>query len=98
MPVYHQTCFKLNIVFPAKLVIKRTGNTFRGHPCRRVHPSGTLEGEFSICHAYSGCQVLINLCTDHHVINITQCHKNNCLLLSLQKLKCQRLQGVRRRI
>lgn len=63
------------------------GNTFRGHPCRRVHPTGTLEGELSICHAYSGCQVLINLCTEHCVINITRCHSNNCLLLSLSDVQ-----------
>lgn len=54
-------------------------NTFRGHPCWRVHPTGTLEGELSICHAYSGYQVLIDLCTDYQVINITYCHSNNCL-------------------
>lgn len=54
-------------------------NTFRGHPCWRIHPTGTLEGELSICHAYSGCQVLIDLCTDYRVISITYCHSDNCL-------------------
>lgn len=72
---------------------KRTGNTFRGHPCRRVHPTGTLEGELSICHAYSGSQVLIDLCTDHCVINTTCCHRATVFHRHMFK----QLQEVRRR-
>ncbi len=40
-------------------------NTFRGHPCWRVHTTRALEGELSIWHAYSGCHVLINLQVNH---------------------------------
>lgn len=35
--------------------------TFRGHPCWRIHASGTLEGELSVGHADSSSHVLINL-------------------------------------
>lgn len=51
---------------------KKGKNTFRGHPCWRVHTTRTLEGELSICHAYSGCHVLINLEMNHISLLLVQ--------------------------
>lgn len=46
--------------------------TLWGHPSRRVHPAGTLEGELDICHADPGCHVFIYLWR-HKTRDVTRC-------------------------
>lgn len=54
--------------------------TLGGHPCGRVHPAGTLEGEFDVRHADPGCHVFIYLWAEVTMLWWSSVLSNLCML------------------
>lgn len=98
MPVYHQTCFKLNIVFSMKWVIKEDGKYLQGPSMLEStsdRDTGRRTWHLPCLFWLSGPHRSMYRLSGHQHYLLSQ---QQLSLSTFQMFKWQHLQGVRRRV